>query len=64
MSKTLIRQCIQCEKYVEGDIWKNGECCVAGMIFACCRACAETWCKSEDIPFSEIEEHNEGDESE
>ncbi len=36
-------KCIKCRKQSDGDVWKPGEVCLFGLIFACSLKCAEAW---------------------
>lgn len=35
--------CVNCEYVSDGNVWKDGEVCLFGSLFACSMKCAEEW---------------------
>lgn len=51
-----MKECAQCDKESGGSAWKDGECCVGGGIFTCCKECGVIWADNNCIDGTEVEE--------
>lgn len=43
-------ECINCGAVDEGDVWKDGQVLLFGMLFACSMACAEAYARENAAP--------------